>query len=169
MAGHERARAHALGSRAARHERARASACARILRREAPLLGYRPQFTIYDQADAVRLCDWVRRDLDLDPKRFPARQLHTKISTFKNELILPDELTAKAVGPHETRLARVYTEYQHRLNEASAVDFDDLLLLAVRLFREHPAALERWRDRFRHVLVDACQDTNLAQWDPVRL
>jgi DNA helicase-2/ATP-dependent DNA helicase PcrA len=145
------------------------SACARILRREATLLGYRPQFTIYDQADAVRLCDWVRRDLDLDPKRFPARQLHTKISTFKNELILPDELTAKAVGPHETRIARIYTEYQRRLNEASAVDFDDLLLLSVRLFREHPDALARWQQRFSHVLVDEFQDTNLAQWELVRL
>jgi DNA helicase-2/ATP-dependent DNA helicase PcrA len=145
------------------------SACARILRREATLLGYRPQFTIYDQADAVRLVDWVRRDLDLDPKRFPPRQLHARISAFKNDLILPDELTAKAVGPHETRLARIYTEYQRRLNEASAVDFDDLLLLAVRLFREHPAALERWRQRFRHVLVDEFQDTNLAQWELVRL
>jgi DNA helicase-2/ATP-dependent DNA helicase PcrA len=145
------------------------SACARILRREATLLGYRPQFTIYDQADAVRLVDWVRRDLDLDPKRFPPRQLHARISAFKNDLVLPDELTAKAVGPHETRLARVYSEYQRRLNEASAVDFDDLLLLAVRLFREHPAALERWRDRFRHVLVDEFQDTNLAQWELVRL
>ena len=145
------------------------SACARILRREATLLGYRPQFTIYDQADAVRLVDWVRRDLDLDPKRFPPRQLHARISAFKNDLLLPDELTAKAVGPHETRLARVYTEYQRRLNEASAVDFDDLLLLAVRLFREHPAALERWRQRFQHVLVDEFQDTNLAQWELVRL
>jgi superfamily I DNA/RNA helicase len=145
------------------------SACARILRREATLLGYRPQFTIYDQADAVRLVDWVRRDLDLDPKRFPPRQLHAKISTFKNDLILPDELTAKAVGPHETRIARIYTEYQRRLNEASAVDFDDLLLLAVRLFREHPDALARWRQRFRHILVDEFQDTNLAQWELVRL
>jgi len=144
------------------------SACARILRREATLLGYRPSFTIYDQADAVRLTDYVRRDLDLDPKRFSARQLQARISALKNELILPDEFASAAAGPVEERLARVYTEYQRRLAEASAADFDDLLLLAVRLFREHPAARDRWSRRFDHVLVDEFQDTNLAQWELVR-
>ena len=74
-----------------------------------------------------------------------------------------------AVGPPERRLADVYTEYQRRLHEASAVDFDDLLVLAVRLFREHPEALERYRTRFQHVLVDEFQDTNAAQWELVRL
>ena len=144
------------------------AACSRILRREASLLGYRPSFTIYDQADAVRLTDWVRRDLDLDPKRFPARQLHQQISGLKNELVLPGEFALMASGPAEKRLADVYTEYQRRLADASAVDFDDLLVLAVRLFREHPEALERYRQRFRHVLVDEFQDTNAAQWELVR-
>ena len=74
-----------------------------------------------------------------------------------------------AVGPAERRIAEVYTEYQRRLHEASAVDFDDLLVLAVRLFREHPEALERYRNRFRHILVDEFQDTNAAQWELVRL
>jgi len=144
------------------------SACARILRREASLLGYRSAFTIYDQADAVRLVDWVRRDLELDPKRFPPRQLHAKISTLKNELILPDEFDEQAHGPYEKRIAKVYREYQRRLAEASAADFDDLLLLTVRLFREHPAALERWQRWFQHVMVDEFQDTNLAQWELVQ-
>ncbi len=145
------------------------SACARILRREASLLGYRSSFSIYDQADAVRLVDYVRRDLDLDPKRFAARRLHGSISALKNELVGPDEARAKTVTQYERRVADVYTEYQRRLVEASSVDFDDLLLLAVRLFRDHPDAAERWRHRFRHVLVDEFQDTNPAQWELVRL
>src|SRR3954470_10993165 len=145
------------------------AACSRILRREASLLGYRSSFTIYDQADATRLTDWVRRDLNLDPKRFPARQLHAQISALKNELVLPAQYAAMAVGPAERRIAEVYTEYQRRLAEASAVDFDDLLVLTVRLFREFPDVLQRYQQRFRHVLVDEFQDTNAAQWEIVRL
>src|SRR5690242_4864765 len=145
------------------------AACSRILRREATLLGYRSSFSIYDQADAQRLTDWVRRDQNLDPKRFPARQLHAQISALKNELVLPAQYAAMAVGPAERRIAEVYTEYQRRLQESSAVDFDDLLVLAVRLFQEHPDALERYRKRFQHVLVDEFQDTNAAQWELVRL
>jgi DNA helicase-2/ATP-dependent DNA helicase PcrA len=145
------------------------SACARLLRREASLLGYRPSFTIYDQADSTRLVDYVRRDLGLDPKRFPPRQLAGRISALKNELVLAPDYAATASTPHEKRLAEVYTEYQRRLGEGSAADFDDLLLLTVRLFREHAEVLARWRARFRHVLVDEFQDTNLAQWEIVRL
>ena len=145
------------------------SACARILRREAARVGLRSSFSIYDQSDAVRLVDYVRRDLNLDPKRFPPRQLHGRISAYKNELLGPAEVAESAVTPPERRYADVYREYQRRLLEASAVDFDDLLLLAVRLFREHPDALARWRHRFAHVLVDEFQDTNLAQWELVRL
>jgi DNA helicase II / ATP-dependent DNA helicase PcrA len=114
------------------------SACARILRREATRLGLRPQFSIYDQTDAVRLTDYVRRDLNLDPKRFPPRQLHARISALKNELVSAADVTASAFTAPEKRLAEVYTEYQRRLLDASAVDFDDLLGLTVKLFREHP-------------------------------
>jgi DNA helicase-2/ATP-dependent DNA helicase PcrA len=145
------------------------AACSRILRREATLLGYRSSFTIYDQSDAQRLTDWVRRDLNLDPKRYPARALHQQISALKNELVLPAQYADMAVGPAERRVSEVYTEYQKRLADASAVDFDDLLVLAVRLFREHPDALARYQQRFKHVLVDEFQDTNIAQWELVRM
>jgi DNA helicase-2/ATP-dependent DNA helicase PcrA len=145
------------------------SACARILRRDASALGYRSAFSIYDESDAVRLVEFVRRDLNLDPKRFPPRRLHHSISALKNELVDAEEARAKALTQPEVRIAEVYAEYQRRLAEASAADFDDLLLLVVRLFREHPEVLERWRHRFGQVLVDEFQDTNIAQWEIVRL
>jgi DNA helicase II / ATP-dependent DNA helicase PcrA len=145
------------------------SACARILRREAARVGLRSSFSIYDQGDAVRLTDYVRRDLNLDPKRFPPRQLHARISAYKNELVTPEEVLEGAETKAAQRYGEVYREYQRRLLEASAVDFDDLLLLAVRLFRDHADALARWRHRFAYVLVDEFQDTNLAQWELVRL
>jgi DNA helicase II / ATP-dependent DNA helicase PcrA len=145
------------------------SACARILRREAGKLGMRSSFSIYDQADSVRLVDYVRRDLNLDPKRFPPRRLAAQISGLKNELVSVQQFADQAVTPPERRLADVYREYQRRLLDASAADFDDLLLLTVRLFREHSDALDHWRQRFRHVLVDEFQDTNMAQWELVRL
>ncbi len=145
------------------------SACSRILRREAPVLGYRSGFTIYDQSDAVRLTDYVRRDMDLDPKRFPPRRLHAAISTLKNELIGPAEAAERAESMSDRRVADVYREYQKRLADASAVDFDDLLMLTVQLFREHPDTLEHWRRRFGYILVDEFQDTNIAQWELVRM
>jgi DNA helicase-2/ATP-dependent DNA helicase PcrA len=145
------------------------SACARILRREAPVLGMRSAFSIYDQADSVRLVDYVRRDLNLDPKRFPPRRLHAGISALKNELVSPEQAADRAFTPPEHRIAEVYREYQRRLLEASAVDFDDLLVLTVRVLRDYPDVLARWRARFRYVLVDEFQDTNAAQWEMVRL
>ncbi|HEX9505829.1 MAG TPA: UvrD-helicase domain-containing protein, partial [Acidimicrobiia bacterium] len=145
------------------------SACARILRRDASVLGYRSSFSIYDQADSVRLVDYVRRDLNMDPKRFPPRRLHAAISAMKNELVSAEEAVERAFTPAEKRIADVYREYQRRLLEASALDFDDLLVLTVKLFREHTEVLARWRARFHHVLVDEFQDTNAAQWELVRM
>jgi len=144
------------------------SACARILRREAAHLGLRSTFSIYDQADAVRLTGYVLRDLNLDPKRLPPRQVHAAISAAKNELISPTEMLERALTPYDKKLAEVYGEYQKRLTDASALDFDDLLTSAVNLFRRHPDVASQWRSRFQHVLVDEFQDTNVAQWELVR-
>ena len=145
------------------------SACARILRREAERLGYRSSFSIYDQSDSVRLVDYVRRDLNLDPKRFPPRRLAAAISALKNELVTVEDAENAADSAPQERMAAVYREYQRRLLEASALDFDDLLVQVVRLFRDHPDALAHWRQRFSRVLVDEFQDTNLAQWELVRM
>jgi len=139
------------------------SACVRILRRDASRLGFRSTFTIYDEADAVRLTSYVLRDLNVDAKRFPPRGVHGTISTAKNELLGPVDYAARASGPHERRIAEIYTEYQRRLLAASAMDFDDLLLNTVLLFREDYSVLASYQERFKHVLVDEYQDTNRAQ------
>ncbi len=139
------------------------SACVRILRRDGHHLGYSSSFTIYDQADAERLTSYVLRDQNLDPKRFPPRSVHATISAAKNDLVSVDTYSDRARGPFEKRIAQVYREYQRRLVEANAMDFDDLLVRAVELFRAHPHVLASYQDRFSHVLVDEFQDTNGAQ------
>jgi len=139
------------------------SACVRILRRDGHHLGYSSSFTIYDQADAERLTGYVLRDQNLDPKRFPPRNVHAAISAAKNELVTVASYAERARGPFEKRIAEVYREYQRRLVDANAMDFDDLLVRAVELLAAHPHVLEYYQARFRHVLVDEFQDTNRAQ------
>ncbi len=139
------------------------SACVRILRAHADLLGYPRQFSIYDQADATRLTGYVIRDLGLDSKRFTPRGVQGTISLWKNELIDPPAAAARAQHIFDRKHAEVYAEYQRRLHAAGAMDFDDLLVNTVVLFRQHPHVLEAYRERFQHVLVDEYQDTNVAQ------
>ena len=145
------------------------SACVRILRRDAHRLGYSKTFTIYDQADAVRLVGYVLRDQNIDPKRFPPRAVHATISASKNDLVGVEEYADRARTIYDRRIAEVYREYQRRLLAASAMDFDDLLTVTVELFRTCPDVLEHYRHRFRHVLVDEFQDTNRAQSELVTL
>ena len=139
------------------------SACVRILRRDAHHLGYGSGFTIYDQADAVRLTGYVLRDLDIDAKRFPPRTVHAVVSQAKNEVVGVDAYADRAHTIYERRIADVYREYQRRLRDANAMDFDDLLLATVELFRRQPEVLAHYQERFGHVLVDEFQDTNRAQ------
>ena len=138
-------------------------ACVQFLRRDAEYVGYPKRFTIYDQSDAVRLCGYVMRDLNIDPKRFPPRSVHAAISNAKNNNITAAEFAESATGPHEKRIGSVFELYQHRLVTAAAMDFDDLLQRTVELFRCHPEVLDRWRNRFRHLFVDEYQDTNPVQ------
>jgi DNA helicase-2/ATP-dependent DNA helicase PcrA len=139
------------------------SACVRILRRGAEHLGYKSSFTIYDQADAVRLTGYCLRDLNIDPKRFTPRSVHNAVSAAKNDLISPDEYAGLVTTPPERKIADVYREYQNRLQRAGAMDFDDLLVNTVRLFQKAPDVLAEYQRRFEHVLVDEYQDTNRAQ------
>ncbi|MCB0972234.1 MAG: UvrD-helicase domain-containing protein, partial [Acidimicrobiales bacterium] len=139
------------------------SACVRILRRDGHHLGFPSSFTIYDQADAQRLCGYVIRDLNLDPKRFATRSVHATISAAKNDDVGPEAFAARAEVIFERKIADVYTEYQARLRKAGAMDFDDLLRNAVELLRTEPEVLEHYQRRFRHVLVDEYQDTNKVQ------
>ncbi|WP_435199917.1 DNA helicase PcrA [Janibacter sp. GS2] len=154
------------------------SACVRILRREATKVGMKSNFSIYDAADSQRLIALVMRDLDLDAKRFPPRAFGHRISNLKNELVDEEEF-ARSVGgdedaqdpggTHQDRtLAEVYSEYQRRLRQANALDFDDIIMTTVHILQAFPDVAEHYRRRFRHVLVDEYQDTNHAQYQLVR-
>ena len=145
------------------------AACGRILRREAPRLGYRSNFTIYDQADQVRLVKQCLEDLEKDPKRFVPRGIHAVISSQKNQLVSPVEFTARVGSFYDQTVAEVYDLYQRRLFAANAVDFDDLLMLTVDVLERFPEARERWQKAFRYVLVDEYQDTNHAQYRLLQL
>ena len=141
------------------------SACARLLRREAERLGYPAGFSIYDQSDSIRLTRYVMADLGLDTRRSTPQAVHGRISAAKGDLLDSRSYLEAGMGPDplRRRTAQVYAEYQRRLQSAGAMDFDDLLTLTVRLFREHPDVLANYQDRFQHVLVDEYQDTNRAQ------
>ena len=139
------------------------SACVRILRAHGDRLGYPRTFSIYDQADAVRLTGYVVRDLNLDAKRFPPRAAHGQISLWKNELISPQQAVERAGNIFERKHADIYVEYQARLLKAGAMDFDDLLMKTVELFRTEPDVLAHYQQRFQHILIDEYQDTNMAQ------
>ncbi|MEP7019126.1 MAG: UvrD-helicase domain-containing protein, partial [Pseudonocardiales bacterium] len=144
------------------------SMCVRILRAESKSLGLKSSFSIYDADDSKRLMTLVGRELDLDPKRYPARSLSAQISNLKNELVTADTWAEQASNAHEKVLAEAYTRYQRRLLQAHALDFDDLIMSTVGLLQNHPAVAEHYRRRFRHILVDEYQDTNHAQYVLVR-
>ncbi|POM25251.1 ATP-dependent DNA helicase UvrD1 [Actinomadura rubteroloni] len=144
------------------------SACVRILRREAKRLGFPTSFSIYDQADATRLMALVCRELDLDPKRYPPKSFSAQVSNLKNELIDYETFKSRASTHMEQTLAEAYEMYQARLQQAGAMDFDDLIMMTVNLLQVFPEAAEYYRRRFRHVMVDEYQDTNHAQYELVR-
>src|SRR5918999_3611403 len=145
------------------------SACVRILRRSGSHLGYTSTFSIYDEGDAERLMTQVCRQLDFDPKRLPARSMRHAVSGWKDQLVDPEAAADRALGWFEKKAAEAYRLYQRRLGESNAMDFDDLILQTVRLFQEHPDVLAEYQQRFRYVLVDEFQDTNVAQYELLKL
>jgi DNA helicase-2/ATP-dependent DNA helicase PcrA len=145
------------------------SACGRILRREAPRLGYRSNLTIYDQADQVRLVKQCLEELDRDPKRFVPRGIHAQISNAKNQLISAEEYKSRVASFYDQTVADTYELYQRRMHASNAVDFDDLLMLTVEVLERFPEARTKWQKAFRYVLVDEYQDTNHAQYKLLQL
>ena len=144
------------------------SACVRILRREAPRLGYSSQFTIYDAQDSLRAINQVIRDLRLDPKTFQPRAIRAKISNAKNELVDYESFLEQGGNFRHEIEADIYRLYQEQLLKNSAMDFDDLLMVATEVFDAFPDVLEYYRERFRYLHVDEFQDTNRAQYVLVR-
>ncbi len=141
------------------------SACVRILRSEITALGYRSSFTIYDTDDSVRVLKECLGELRLDEKQFSPKAMLGIISQAKDKFLTPAQME-KEMGDNYLykTAAKVYQKYQDKLRAASAVDFDDIILLTVKLFQQFPDVLEKYRKRFRYIMVDEYQDTNHAQY-----
>lgn len=144
------------------------SACVRILRQEASRLGYSNSFTIYDSSDSVRLLTVIMKDMNLDSKQYTPRAVQGLISSAKNELMGPADFQLQATDAFQQIVAEIFAVYQRRLQSANAMDFDDLIGKTVDVLQRFPEARNRYRSRFRHVLVDEYQDTNHAQYILIR-
>ncbi len=143
------------------------SACCRILRRDIERLGYSRSFTIYDTADSERIMKDIVKDMGLDDKTFPARYLLGVISKAKDKMLSPDDMMEQADDSGDMRMmpvAKAYKKYQTRLKENNAVDFDDIILLTVKLLQENEDIRTYYQRKFRYVLVDEYQDTNRLQY-----
>jgi DNA helicase-2/ATP-dependent DNA helicase PcrA len=143
------------------------STCVRILRKWHVELGFRSSFVIYDDADQLGVIRDCLKALNLSEKALSPRSVLARISRAKNEMLTPGEYTGMAADFTEERTAKIYSMYQERLRASHAVDFDDLLMLTVLLFRDHPHILEYYERLWRYVLVDEYQDTNQAQYQIV--
>ncbi|HID61573.1 MAG TPA: hypothetical protein EYP49_02330, partial [Anaerolineae bacterium] len=141
--------------------------CVRILRREARHLGIPSNFVIYDTADQLSLVRQALKDLNLDDKTYRPKAIQSAISRAKSELIGPDEYRPRTYWQEVA--SRVYQRYQELLAANSALDFDDLLMATARLFKEHEDVLGKYQRRYRYILVDEFQDTNMAQYELLKL
>lgn len=144
------------------------SMAVRILRREARFIPYDRSFIIYDSADQLTVIKHCIEELRVDDRKFRPRGVLAEISSLKNELVTPKEYLELTRNVREETIADLYSLYQKKLLQQNAMDFDDLLVQAVELFRAEPSVLERYQDRFQYIMVDEYQDTNHAQYILVR-
>lgn len=142
--------------------------CARILRREAGVIGLNPRFVIYDAEDQLNTIKQSLQNIDLDPKQYSPHAIQSVISSAKSRLLNPQQYSERVQSYFEEIVQRVYEQYQGLLSKSEALDFDDLLMLAAQLFENHPAILSKYQSRYVHILVDEFQDTNLAQYALIR-
>jgi DNA helicase-2/ATP-dependent DNA helicase PcrA len=146
------------------------SACVRILRSEIGALGYGQSFTIYDSDDSQRLIKTIMAELDISEKQIAPKAILSEISFAKDKMITPEEMKADAGMDYRKKtIARIYHRYQERMLTANAVDFDDILCLTVELFEKFPEVLEKYRNRYKYIMVDEYQDTNHVQFRLVSL
>jgi len=138
--------------------------CARILRREGKAIGIDSSFVIYDEEDQLSLTKQALEELNLDPKQYAPRTLHSAISAAKSRLVGPKDYAQRVSSYFEEIVHRIYQRYQQLLSQGRAVDFDDLLMKTVQLFQDHPQILSRYQSKYVHILVDEFQDTNIVQY-----
>ena len=143
--------------------------CVRLLRIDGQAIGVPSNFIIYDEDDRQGLIKQAMKQLSIGDKEVKARTVSSAISNAKNELIDPDEFESTAQFPYQQAIAKLYRKYEEMRRAAGALDFDDLLIDTVRLFREHKTVRDKWRDKFRYILIDEYQDTNAAQYALVKL
>ena len=136
----------------------------RLLRENYDILGYDKNFNIMDADDSLTVVKKIIKDMNLDPKQFSPKAIRNKISSCKNELITPEKYKKYTVSDYEEVIYEVYKKYEEKLQKNSAVDFDDLLILPIKLFKEHKDILAKYQEIFKYVLIDEYQDTNEAQY-----
>ena len=136
----------------------------KLLRENYELLGYDRNFVIMDSDDSLTVVKKIIKDLNYDPKIYNPKAIRNKISSCKNELISAHDYEKYAVSDYEQVIQKVYEKYEHKLKTNNSVDFDDLLILPIKLFKEHRDVLEKYQDLYKYVLIDEYQDTNEAQY-----
>ncbi len=138
--------------------------CAATLRRDGQAMGLNPKYAIYDDDDQLNVIKRVLQDLGLDPKRYPPRTFQNHISAAKSQIISAEDYAQRAHSYFEEVMGRVYRQYETLLAQSQALDFDDLLMRAYQLFRDHPDVLAKYQSRYLHLLIDEFQDTNITQY-----